>query len=169
MHYWCTLYSNIMLTGRSHLFFNLTCCHRWFQTHGLIIIWYFVNYRAMAFTTRRKMRWSCWRTWIMWIYRDPATWQASDLVRNHLDTVDLIIFACLNFREFVILVLFTKSIIRELSILMIGSAHNNNFCEIIKFASLSSSRISRKLKPREYEQIYSIYGVRYCLQRGNRF
>ena len=55
-------------------------------------------------------------------------------------TVDLVIFACLDFREFVIFGLFTKSRIRELSISMIGSAYNKNFCEIPKFANLSSSR-----------------------------
>ena len=37
-------------------------------------------------------------------------------------TVDLVIFACLGFREFVILGLYTKSRIRQLSIQMIGSA-----------------------------------------------
>ena len=37
-------------------------------------------------------------------------------------TVGLVIFACLDFREFVILGLFTKSRIGELSISMIGSA-----------------------------------------------
>ena len=36
-------------------------------------------------------------------------------------------FACLDFRKFVILGLFTKSRIRELSISMIGRDHNNNF------------------------------------------
>ena len=36
---------------------------------------------------------------------------------------------------------------------MIGSTHNN-FSEILKFANLS---FSRKLKPREYYQIYSIF------------
>ena len=33
---------------------------------------------------------------------------------------------------------------------------NNNFREILQFENLSSSRNSRKLKPREYYQIYSI-------------
>ena len=46
-------------------------------------------------------------------------------------TVDLVIFACLDFREFVIWGLFTKSRIRELSISMIGMAQNNNFREIL--------------------------------------
>ena len=36
---------------------------------------------------------------------------------------------------------------------MIDSAHNNTFREILKLANMSSSR---KLKPREYYQIYSI-------------
>ena len=36
--------------------------------------------------------------------------------------MDLVIFACLDFREFVIFELLAKSRIRELPILMIGSA-----------------------------------------------
>ena len=74
-----------------------------------------------------------------------------------MNTVDLVIFACLEFREFVVLGLFTNHIIRELWISMIGSAHNNNFREILNFANLSL-RISRNLKSREYYQIYSIKG-----------
>ena len=58
----------------------------------------------------------------------------------------MVIFACLNIGEFVILELFMKSRIRELSISMIGSAHNNNFREISKFANLSAAQNSRKLK-----------------------
>ena len=50
-------------------------------------------------------------------YRDPQLQVGENLI-----TVDLVIFACLGFREFVILELFTKSRIRELSISMIGSA-----------------------------------------------
>ena len=53
-------------------------------------------------------------------------------------TVDLVIFACSDLREFVILGFFTKSRISELSISMIGSAHNNNFPKIPNFANLSS-------------------------------
>ena len=37
------------------------------------------------------------------------------------------ISACLDFREFMILGLFTKSRIPELSLSMIGRAHNNDF------------------------------------------
>ena len=62
-------------------------------------------------------------------------------------TVDLVIFASLDFCEFVILGLFSKSRIRQLSTSMIGSAHINKIRETLKFA---------KLKPREYSQIYSI-------------
>ena len=40
-----------------------------------------------------------------------------------------------------ILELFTKSRIREISISMIGSAYNSTFREILKFANLFSSRI----------------------------
>ena len=40
-------------------------------------------------------------------------------------TVDLVIIACLDFREFVIFELFTQSKIRKLSISMIGSGYNN--------------------------------------------
>ena len=55
-----------------------------------------------------------------------------------IDTVDLVIFACLNFRKFLIFGFFMKVRIREFS-----------------FFNLSSSRNSRELKPREYYQIYS--------------
>ena len=44
-----------------------------------------------------------------------------------LHTVDLIIVACFDFRESVILGLATKSKIRELAISMIGCAHRNIF------------------------------------------
>ena len=44
-------------------------------------------------------------------------------------TADLEIFACFVFRKFVILGLFTKSSIRELSISMIGSAHKKKFAK----------------------------------------
>ena len=71
-------------------------------------------------------------------------------------TVDPVIFACLDFREFVILGFFTKARIRELSISKLGSTHNNNFRESLKFANLLPSQNSRKLKPREYFQIHSI-------------
>ena len=57
------------------------------------------------------------------------------------NTVNLVILACLNFRELLIFGLFAKFRIRE----------------IIEFASLSSSRNLRKLKPREYYQIYIQY------------
>ena len=80
--------------------------------------------------------------------------------RCELYTVDTVIFECLRFREFVILGHFTKSRIRELLILMTGGAQNNNFRKIPKFANLSCSRNSRKLKLREYYQIYSIQGGR---------
>ena len=75
--------------------------------------------------------------------------------------MDLVIFACLDFRDFVILGLFTKSRIYELSISMIESAYNNKFRKIIKLAS------SRKLKPREYYQIYSIWQPTYYFFREN--
>ena len=57
-------------------------------------------------------------------------------------TVDLVILVCLNFRKFVILGLFMKSRICELMILMIYSAHNNHFREILKLTNLSSLQIS---------------------------
>ena len=56
----------------------------------------------------------------------------------HTITVDLVIFTCLDFREFFILKFFTKSRLCELSISMIGSAYNNNFLAFLKFANLSS-------------------------------
>ena len=49
-----------------------------------------------------------------------------------------------DFREFVVLGLLRKSRIRELSISMISSAHDNNFCEILKLTNLSSSPNSKK-------------------------
>ena len=50
-----------------------------------------------------------------------------------------------------------KSRIRELSISMIhvGSVHNINFHNILKFMNLTLLRISRKLKPCECHQICS--------------
>ena len=54
------------------------------------------------------------------------------------NTVDRVIFACLDFREFVILGLFAMSRIRELSILMIGSTIIRR---IVIFARLLNSRI----------------------------
>ena len=70
-------------------------------------------------------------------------------------TVDQVIFACLNFREFLILGPFTKFKIREFSFFFSSSII------IIIFARFLNSRIcplksrnSRKLKPREYYQIY---------------
>ena len=39
-----------------------------------------------------------------------------DMASENIHTVDLLIFACLDFREFVIFGLFVKSRIRELSI-----------------------------------------------------
>ena len=66
------------------------------------------------------------------------------------NTVDLVIFACLNFREFLIWGLFTKFRIREFffssAIIIII---------FVRFLNLPSSRNSQKLKPREYYQIYS--------------
>ena len=78
-----------------------------------------------------------------------------DVIISSSITVDLVIFACLDFREFMILELFVESRIRALSISLIV-AYYNNFRDIPKFANLSSSRNFRKLKPREHYQIYSI-------------
>ena len=73
--------------------------------------------------------------------------RADDFMTN---SVDLVIFACLDFREFVILGLYTKSRIRELAILMIGSAIINiiswdskirEFVLLAKFAKIKTSRI----------------------------
>ena len=55
-------------------------------------------------------------------------------------TVDPVIFACLHFRE----------------LLIFNEVYNSRiFIFLLEFANLSSSRNSRKLKPREYYQIYS--------------
>ena len=72
---------------------------------------------------------------------------------------NLLIFSLFRFARIWIFQLFTKSRIRELSISMIGSAHYNNFRGILKFANLSSSWNSWRLKPREYYQIYGIRGI----------
>ena len=53
----------------------------------------------------------------------------------HLYTVDLVIFACLNFREFLILGLFTKFSIREYSFFFISAI------ELIIFVRFLNSRI----------------------------
>ena len=64
--------------------------------------------------------------------------------------MDLVIFACLDFREFVILGLFTKSRNRELSISMIDSSFIikisrdskiREFVLLAKFAKIKPSRI----------------------------
>ena len=68
---------------------------------------------------------------------------------------------CLDFREFVILGLVTRTRICEVSISMIASAHNNNYREILKYANLFPSRNLRKLKPREYYQVFRIYVYRH--------
>ena len=60
------------------------------------------------------------------------------------DIVDLLIFACLDFHEFAIWGLFVKSIIRELSILMMGNA-----IIMIIFARFSNSRICPPLEIRK--------------------
>ena len=71
---------------------------------------------------------------------------------NVCNTVDPVIFACLNVCEFLILGLLTKFKICEFSFLLSGAIFN--FHEILEFANLSFSRNLRK--PREYYQIYSI-------------
>ena len=72
-----------------------------------------------------------------------------------LYTVDLVIFACFIFREFLIFGLFTMFRIREFSFFLEYRYYNKKNRTILEFANLSSSRNSRKLKPREYYQIYS--------------
>ena len=64
------------------------------------------------FKLKKKNLWSLWFI---------QTYLSVVRVNNKIYyTVDLVIFACLDFREFVILRHFTKYRIRELSILMIG-------------------------------------------------
>ena len=53
-------------------------------------------------------------------------------------TVDLVIFACLNFLDFLILRLFTRIFFQQ-------RYHKNYFREILGLANLSSSRNSRKI------------------------
>ena len=74
------------------------------------------------------------------------------------NTVDLIIFARLNFRDFPILGLFPKIRFREISFFSSSSIIIIILYEILDLANLSSSRNSRKLKPREYYQIYNNMG-----------
>ena len=74
---------------------------------------------------------------------------------NNQNTVNLVILV-IRFSRICDLGIFTRSRISELSISMLGSAHNNNFRKIPKFANLSSTRISRKLKPGKYYHIYNI-------------
>ena len=62
------------------------------------------------------------------------------------DIVDLLIFACLDFREFAMLGLFVKSNSRIINFDDSIRYYNDNFREITKFANLSSSQNSRKLK-----------------------
>ena len=65
-------------------------------------------------------------------------------------TVDMVIFACLNFRKFLILELFTKFRTREFSFFF------SNAIKIIILAKLLNSRIYRPHEIRECYQIYSI-------------
>ena len=81
-------------------------------------------------------------------------------IQEYDTTVYLVIFACSNICKFLILELFTKFRIREFSfffrsdiiIVIFARFWNSNF---------SSSRNSRKLKPREYYQIYIISEFKY--------
>ena len=69
-------------------------------------------------------------------------------------TVDLVTFACLNFRKFLTLGLVATFRIREFSFFYSGTII------IIIFARFLNSRIcppSRKLNPREIYRMYSIY------------
>ena len=63
-------------------------------------------------------------------------------------TVDLVIFACLNFQEFLILRLFTKFRIRKFSYFFshVSRAinYNNNFREIFEFATSPGREIHKK-------------------------
>ena len=66
-----------------------------------------------------------------------------------LYTVDLVIFACLNFREFLILGLFTKFRIREFTFffsnaitrIIVVSLLNPEFALLAKFVKIKTSRI----------------------------
>ena len=65
---------------------------------------------------------------------------------NNRNNVDLVIFTCVNFREFLILELFTKFKIREYTFFI------RSVILIIIFARFLNSQ---KLKPREYYKIYT--------------
>ena len=68
-------------------------------------------------------------------------------------TVDLVIFACLNSREFQILGLFTKFRIREFAFFY------SRAMIIIIFTTFLNLFSSQNQKPREYYQIYSMFEV----------
>ena len=76
--------------------------------------------------------------------------------KKHIKKVDdtVVIFACLDFQEFLLLGFFAKSRIWELSISMIGSTIII-ISGIPKFTNCPSLQNSRKLKPLKYYQIYS--------------
>ena len=71
-------------------------------------------------------------------------------------TVDMVIFACLNFHEFLILGLFTKSRSREFLFLLSTAIIIIIFVRFLKLRTCPPREIRKKLKPREYYQIYSI-------------
>ena len=56
-------------------------------------------------------------------------------------TVNLVFFECFGFHEFVTFGLFTKCRIRELSISMIGSDHNNDFARFFNFEFVLLAKI----------------------------
>ena len=69
------------------------------------------------------------------LYLPWADLLLSESNSTNFHTVDLVIVSRLDFREF---------LIRELSISMIGSAHNNNYRGILKFAKSKTSKFHTK-------------------------
>ena len=65
---------------------------------------------------------------------------------HRLYTVDLVIFVCLNFREFLILVLFTEFRICEFSFFFGSTIIIIFFCEILEFVNLSPLAKFAKIK-----------------------
>ena len=113
-----------------------------------------VNCVSLKLTTHFRQEWSISPIGLREIsslraakWREDVTlsWLASHEFScvDHQYTIDHVIFACLNFHEFLILEFFTKIRIREFSFFLISAI------VIIIFARFLNSRIGRPLEIRE--------------------
>ena len=75
-------------------------------------------------------------------------------------TVDLVIFACLHFRELLILGLFAKFGIREFTFSISSDIIIIIFARFLHSRICPPREICEKLKPREYYQIYCMSRVK---------